>query len=223
MSATKTTIAELTIAADPECWRQAGLAVEGDTTRVGSTGIRFVEPASDSGGGLLGWTLADASADAWDGLSTELALDPEPQPRLEHPVSAVHVDHVVVFTSSLERTSTAFEANGVRCRRIREVGPPERQLRQAFFRFGEVIAEVVEVGAEQAGPEGTARFWGLTLAVADLDRAATELGPKLGTVRDAVQPGRRIATVRKDAGLGLPVALITLEQRAGPAAPGAGE
>jgi hypothetical protein len=28
-------------------------------------------------------------------------------------------------------------------------------------------------------------------------------------VKDAVQPGRRIATVRKQAGLGLPVALIT--------------
>jgi hypothetical protein len=28
-------------------------------------------------------------------------------------------------------------------------------------------------------------------------------------VKDAVQPGRRIATVRREAGLGLPVALIS--------------
>jgi hypothetical protein len=31
----------------------------------------------------------------------------------------------------------------------------------------------------------------------------------LGDIRDAVQPGRRIATVRREAGLGVPVALMT--------------
>jgi hypothetical protein len=35
------------------------------------------------------------------------------------------------------------------------------------------------------------------------------MGEKLGEVHDAVQPGRRIATVRREAGLGVPVALIT--------------
>jgi len=47
------------------------------------------------------------------------------------------------------------------------------------------------------------------LAVADLDACAELLGERLGSIRDAVQPGRRIATVRKSAGLGLPVALIS--------------
>jgi hypothetical protein len=31
----------------------------------------------------------------------------------------------------------------------------------------------------------------------------------LGSVRDAVQPGRRIATMRREANLGLPVAFMT--------------
>ena len=57
--------------------------------------------------------------------------------------------------------------------------------------------------------DGPARFWGITFTTADIDAAAELLGDKLGRVKDAVQPGRRIATVRKEAGLGLPVALIS--------------
>jgi hypothetical protein len=45
--------------------------------------------------------------------------------------------------------------------------------------------------------------------VADLDACAALLGGRLGEVRDAVQPGRRIATIRREAGLGVPVALIS--------------
>ena len=44
---------------------------------------------------------------------------------------------------------------------------------------------------------------------ADLDALATRLGDDLGAPRDAVQPGRRIATVRESAGLGLPLAFMT--------------
>jgi hypothetical protein len=35
------------------------------------------------------------------------------------------------------------------------------------------------------------------------------LGDRVGEVRDAIQPGRRIATLRRSAGLSLPVALMT--------------
>ncbi len=73
-----------------------------------------------------------------------------------------------------------------------------------------MILEVVE--APQAKERG-ARFWGLTLCVSDIDAWAELLGERLGEVRDAVQPGRRIATVRREAGLGLPVALISEEPR----------
>jgi hypothetical protein len=121
----------------------------------------------------------------------------------------VAIDHLVAFTPELERTVGAFERSGVECRRIREVGSPEARLRQAFFRFGEVICELVEVPAERADPGGEARFWGLTVTVDDLDSAVVGLGERCGSIRDAVQPGRRIATVREAAGLGLPVALIS--------------
>jgi hypothetical protein len=125
----------------------------------------------------------------------------------------VRVDHVVVFTPTLGRTIAALEEAGIELRRVREPSEPGPPVHQAFFRLGEVILEVVE------RPKGddAAAFWGITLAVADIDASADLLGDLLGDVHAAVQPGRRIATVRREAGLGVPVALISeiAEKRAG--------
>jgi hypothetical protein len=54
-----------------------------------------------------------------------------------------------------------------------------------------------------------ARFWGLAFTVADLDAIAERLGNRLSGPRDAVQPGRRIATLRGEAGIGPAVAFMT--------------
>ncbi|MGZ8667182.1 MAG: VOC family protein, partial [Solirubrobacterales bacterium] len=144
-----------------------------------------------------------------DGLPSELSEAAPPEPA-SHPNGALRIDHIVVFTPELARTSGALEGAGLSLRRIREPDEPGPPARQAFFRLGEVILEVVE--APQAG-EGPARFWGLTLCVSDIDASAELLGERLGEVRDAVQAGRRIATVRREADLGLPVALISDEPR----------
>jgi hypothetical protein len=45
--------------------------------------------------------------------------------------------------------------------------------------------------------------------VPDLEALAERLGDDLGASRDAVQPGRRIATVRESAELGVPVAFMS--------------
>ncbi len=197
----KATIAELRLGVDPGAWAEAGFAVDDDRTRIGTVPVALAS--------ARGWTLHGPPSDDFDGLPTLLGPAAPEEPALEHPIGAIAIDHVVVFTPSLERTTKAFERNGIRCRRVREAGPEDARLRQAFFRLGEVICEVVEVPEEQAGPDGAARFWGLTVTVADLEGAVAELGSRCGTIRDAVQPGRRIATIRRDAGLGLPVALIT--------------
>jgi hypothetical protein len=114
------------------------------------------------------------------------------------------------MTPDLERTSAAIhEATGCELKRIREVG----EMRQGFHRIGRggLIVELVERPEIEEGP---ARFWGLVLIVDDLDAACERIGPELiGAPKDAVQPGRRIATVREDAGLGLPVALMTPDVR----------
>ncbi len=56
---------------------------------------------------------------------------------------------------------------------------------------------------------GPARLWGVTAVVEDLDALAARLGDRLGAPGDAVQPGRRIATLRREAGLGVPLAFMT--------------
>ena len=43
----------------------------------------------------------------------------------------------------------------------------------------------------------------------DLDATARYLGDRLGTVKDAVQPDRRIASLRKEAGLAVPMAFMS--------------
>jgi hypothetical protein len=54
----------------------------------------------------------------------------------------------------------------------------------------------------------------VVINVADLDAAIDVAGPELvGDAKDAVQPGRRIVTVRSEAGLGLPVAMMSLSGR----------
>ena len=82
-------------------------------------------------------------------------------------------------------------------------------MRQGFHRIGPggLIVELVERPEVEPGP---ASFWGVVVNVEDLDAVCERIGPELiGRPKDAVQPGRRIATIRTDAGLGLPVALMT--------------
>jgi len=199
------TIEAVRLAAPAEAWRECGFAIDGSEAAVGSVRLRF----EGGDGGIVGWRLQGAAGSDLDGLPTELNEEAPPQPA-SHPIGALRIDHIVVFTPELARTNAALEGAGLSLRRVREPEEPGPPARQAFFRLGEVILEVVE--APQAG-DGSARFWGLTLCVADLDACAALLGERLGEVRGAVQPGRRIATVRREAGLSLPVALISEEPR----------
>jgi hypothetical protein len=107
----------------------------------------------------------------------------------------------------------ALQAAGLDLRRIREQPTPAGAPRQAFFRLGAEILEVVQqpqdAVEEGGGPDRPARLWGLALLVADLDRTVAELAAHVGSVRPAVQSGRRIATLRRSAGLAVPIALMT--------------
>jgi hypothetical protein len=98
-----------------------------------------------------------------------------------------------------------LERQGFELRRRREGPTPGGSTRQAFFRAGEPILEVVQApeGSSVArDPDGPARLWGLACLVDDMEHTARALGDLLGRPRDAVQPGRRIATLRSEAGSG---------------------
>lgn len=219
MEASQPRLVELTLGADPRDWSAAGFTVSDRECLIGGVRLRFdPSPEPAAGSGVTGWVLSGLPVGAdLDGLPTR--HDDLPV-RLSGPPAAHRngvngIDHVVVFSSDLERTRAAFEAAGIRCRRVRDGTAPEGSpIRQAFFRFGAVIVEVVEVPSEHAGPAGS-RIWGITFIAADLDQALAELGEGelVGRPRAAIQPGRRIATIRKQAGLGLPVALISSQPR----------
>ncbi|HYN32872.1 MAG TPA: hypothetical protein VES40_09620, partial [Ilumatobacteraceae bacterium] len=121
-------------------------------------------------------------------------------------LGAIGLDHVVVMTAQLDRTSAAIaEATGCELKRIREVAT----MRQGFHRIssGGLIVELVE---RPEVPDGPAVFWGIVINVDDLDVACALIGnDRISPPKDAVQPGRRIATIRNEVGLGLPVALMT--------------
>jgi hypothetical protein len=115
------------------------------------------------------------------------------------------IDHVVVNTPDLERTSHALhEATGAELKRIRDAG---NGVRQGFHRLGGVIIEIVSAPSM---PAGDASLWGFVLNVADVHEVAAYLGPDvLSPPKPAVQKNRLIATFRGAVGLGVPVALMS--------------
>jgi len=212
-------IHELTIADEPATWAALGFAVEGDVCRVGGGPIRLA--GRDAGRGIVGWTLTGIASEQLDGLSTRradaasaAAPTPSVSSAVAHPNSVTVLDHVVAMTPALDRTVAVLQEAGLDLRRIREEPTPAGAPRQAFFRLGEVILEVVQVPEEaverSGGPNGPAFFWGLAFKVTDLDATVAAIGEdRCSPPRPAVQPGRRIATLRRSAGLALPVALMT--------------
>ena len=194
----------LVVGGPTEPWQRLGLTVVDGTVPLFGTGLRFDQDAPP---GIVRWQLSGIAPDIADidGLVTDVIAAPSPT-FVEHPCGAIGLDHVVVTTDALDRTCAAVEgATGAPLRRVREVG----EIRQGFHRLGGggLIVEVVE----RAGlPPAPAWFWGLVINVEDLDAAAARIGPdRIGDVIYAVQPGRRIATVRAELGLGVPVALMT--------------
>jgi len=204
-----TTVAELVISAEPEAWRAVGFTVDGDdVVRLGGINVRL----TGGNDGLTEWVLADApdtSVEVIDGLRTS-HTDAPSQRETNHPNGVASIDHVVVYTPDLERTCAAIEAaTGAQLRRVRETA----SLRQGFHRLGELIVEVVTF--PQIAQE-TATFWGLALNVDEIDALYERCGEAaMSAPKDAVQPGRRIASFRESAALGLPVAVMTPHQRGG--------
>jgi hypothetical protein len=244
------TIDELVLADTPAAWAALGFAVSGDECQIGAVRLRFAGPpptgeeqappagATRSGAaqqpatsGLIGWSLRGIDSAELDGLPTRISERPPPTSALEgvptHPNGVFAIDHVVAISPAFERSVAALQAAGLDLRRVREQPTPAGAPRQAFFRLGHEILELVaepdgvaassSEGERDGGAQRPSRFWGLALLVEDLERTAQQLAPHVGEVRAAVQPGRRIATVRRSAGLSLPIALMSPKQQEVPA------
>jgi hypothetical protein len=210
------TIDEIVLADEPGHWERLGFAVEGDLLTLGTIRLRLA--GRGAGKGIVGWSLRGAATISLDGLPTKASKsssrESAGEPAHEHPNGVSAIDHVVAFSPQLDRTTDALRAAGLDLRRVREEPTPAGAPRQAFFRLGEAILEVVQIpagGLTRAGGENApTRFWGLALIAGDLERSVAALGEHASEIRAAVQPGRQIATLRRSAGLTVPVALMSV-------------
>ncbi len=202
------TVDEVEVADPPEAWVRAGFCVDsggdaGAVCRIGGVRIRLT--GSDRGTGILGWSLrglpSDDSLTDLDGIPTARsdALAAAPA---EHANGVTAIDHIVLLSPDLARTVDSLSAIGVTPRRERDAQLGGRPIRQVFFRFGEVIIEVV--GSPETATDGPSTLWGITYVVADIDATAAYFGDRTTPVKAAVQPGRRITTLRHQA-LGMSV------------------
>jgi hypothetical protein len=184
----------LEVAGDADAWRAAGFAVADDgVLQLGHVSIRTGVGTT----GIAGWTLGEVTD----------------RDAAAHPNGSLSLDHLVVMTDDPDRTIREYAQSGLEVRRIRDLGNGRTQT---FFRAGEVVIELV--GPIDPGPDdpddrrGGERLWGLSPTVADLDACARLLGERLGQIKDATQPGRKIATLRHEAcGLTIPIAFMSPE------------
>ena len=195
----------LDVSGTAEAWRSAGFTVDAD----GGVRIGHVRMQTDTEGrGITSWTFTGSNPVAEiDGLVTHVVGATEIE-AAEHPNGSTLIDHVVVFSPDGARTTEALRALSLEPRRTRETSQNDAPFLQTFFKTGDVIIELV--APAQPTDDGPARFFGIACTVRDLDACAALLGRALGPIKDAVQPGRRIATLRhKDLGLGVAIAFMS--------------
>jgi hypothetical protein len=197
------------IADEPDAWRAAGFTVDGDVAQVGRIALRLVGRAADAMR-IRAWTWDGLDgAGSLDGLDTR-AGDATAVAPGAHPNGATVLDHVVVVTPRLDRSIAAFAGRGLDVRRVRHTDQYGPAFRQVFFRGGETIIEMIGPDEPPADDDRPARFYGLAFTVADLDAATDLLGDGVGRIKDAVQAGRRIATLRHEHyDISVPIALMS--------------
>jgi len=205
------TVDEFQVADPADAWTRAGFDVDSDAVcRIGGVGVRLV--GRDHGVGIIGWSLrglpSDGSIHDLDGVPTTQPGGPITAAPAAHPNGVIAIDHVVLLSPDLGRTVESLAAVGVDPRRERDGELGGRPIRQIFFRFGKVIVEVV--GSPETASEGPSTLWGMTYVVGDIDATASFFGDRTEPVKDAVQPGRRITTLRHNQfGMSVRTAMIS--------------
>jgi len=198
----------IVIGDDPAPWREAGFTVDDHRLRIGNTTLDLV------GGEQRGITAIgiEAVADAIHGLTCNASSVDAPSNAHANHVDGI--DHLVVMSPAMNRTTDALARAGIEVRRERRFSAKGEARRQCFFWLGDIILELV--GRDDIETEGPARFWGLALSCDDLDAAASLLGDRLGAPRPAVQSGRSIATIRtSELDISVPTALMTPHHQPG--------
>ncbi len=186
-------------------WQAIGLMFDASTCHLADVDLIV----SGETPGLHSWTI-DVGRDEVleiDGIRTHLVSGTSSS-RTTSTIGTQKIlglDHVVVNTDDIDRTTSAITAAlGLEVRRERELG---NGAVQRFHKLDNTIIEVV------SGPhikEPGASLWGMVASIDDLFDLADGLGEDITSLpKKATQPGRYISTVRGSVGLGVPFALMT--------------
>lgn len=129
-----------------------------------------------------------------------------------HANTVIGIDHVVAHFKSVDKTKEYFRRNfGLdEPKRIRKDIYPG--VTQMFYRPGNgtVIEAIVFENSDEDNTNPDMFLWGITFLVDDLDKTKSLLGDNLSNPKNAVQKGRRIATLRhKNLGIGCNIAFMT--------------
>ena len=211
------TVDELEVADPADAWTRAGFSVDSDDVcRIGGVRIRLVgrleprrqrhqTPASSGGRCAACRRTARSMTSTASRRRDRTRSTAAPA---THANGVTAIDHVVLLSPDLDRTVESLAAVGVEPRRERDGELGGRPIRQIFFRLGEVIVEAV--GSPDTASEGPSTLWGITYVVADIDATASFFGDRTAPVKDAVQPGRRITTLRHhELGMSVRTAMIS--------------
>ena len=200
-------ISELVVGGGAQNWASIGITFNQSLRAALGDVVLRLDPLLQPG--LHSWVLqgADVKVENIDGISTThvtIASNDVASPQSDFDLGVIGVDHVVINTPDLMRTSDALTAaTGAPLKRVRDAG---NNVQQGFHRLGSVIVEIVTAPTM---PLGDASLWGFVLNVKDIYAVANHVGPDvLSSPKPAVQAGRLIATFRSSVGLGVPVALM---------------
>jgi hypothetical protein len=200
---------------DPASWEALGFRVEpgghgGGIVTLANTSVEL----TGEGGGFLGWRIEGVGHDL-DGIPTAGRVRAGPGAPVRHPNGISSIDHVVVRTGDVDRTVATMQSAGLRSRGGRTTTSYGAPMRQVFLWAGDVILEVVgpdtgDRGEDEAAAVEAATVFGLALVADDLDDTGERLGDLMGTPKDAVQAGRRIAGLRGgEVGVSMPLAVMS--------------
>lgn len=203
-------LAELHIADVSSRWEDIGFYVFCGSSQLGNTRLLFefddehadLTPNCITAWGLSGTTRTEL-VEQNEGIKTFVGEQAVHQPNCRHPNHATHIDHVVLNTPHLPRTLQTLEDAGFILKRVREAS---QKMDQAFYRLGDVILEVV--GHPSKHSDEPASLWGFICAVPNLEQTAVVVGEQLGSIRDAVQLGHKIATLTRNSPISVPLGFI---------------
>lgn len=189
-----------------------GLRVPGGSDPWSAAGFSITHGSTDNGTIDLGnLTIVPTS-----GLEeAELLTNgdaPSTMRSTSHPNGIDNVDHLVIMARELDALRAEINESGWTVRRERPTAMAGIDIVQLFVIAGDVLLEMIAPASGTGTVEGV---WGLAVTAHDIDSTAAWFGEQCGPVTDAVQSGRRIATLRHEA-LALPLPIAVMSPRRTP-------